>query len=167
MSMEADHISESNRSETGKLPDNGGGPTVTEDPILEYNCHPARRNMTITVLTTIFIIVCLILVWMISYSLILTALGALILFGSLSGFYFSTQYSFYSDHFIVKTTMQALKKEYKLYRSFYPDKNGVLLSPFGHRTRLENFRGLYIKFAGNREEVMTVIRSKIDFEEGS
>lgn len=167
MSMETDRKSGSNQSEAGQPSNNDVSAAVTENPILEYTCHPARRNMMITVLTTVFIIVCLVLVWMISYSLILTSLGALILFGSLAGFYFPSQYSFYNDHFIVKTTMQALKKEYKLYRSFYPDKNGVLLSPFGHRTRLENFRGLYIKFAGNSKEVMEIIRSKIDFEEGS
>lgn len=138
----------------------------TVEPIYEYNCHPARRNMTITVLTTVFLIVCLVLVYLISYSVILTILGSLILFGSMAGFYFPTRYYFFEEHFVVKTRVQALKKEWKLFRSYYPDKNGVLLSPFVHPSRLENFRGLYIKFAGNRDRVMEIVRSKIDFEDG-
>lgn len=133
-------------------------------PLMEYLCHPAGRNMTITVLTTVFVIICIILVWLISYSIILTALAVLILFGSLTGFYFPTRYYFYDDHFIVKTTVQSLRKEWKQYRSFYPDKNGVLLSPFGRPTRLENFRGIYIKFSGNRDRVLDLVRSKIKFE---
>jgi hypothetical protein len=139
--------------------------TAENKPLLEYFCHPAKRDMRITGLTTVFIIVCIILVWLISYSIILTGLAVLILFGSLTGFYFPTRYYFYDDHLIVKTTMQTLRKEWTQYRSFYPDKNGVLLSPFTRPTRLENFRGLYIKFAGNRDQVMDIVRSKIDFEE--
>jgi len=134
-------------------------------PLLEYTCHPARRDMRITVLTTVFIIICLVLVWLISYSYLLTGLGVLILFGSLGGFYFPTRYYFYDDHLIVKTTIQTLRKEWSQYRSYYPDKNGVLLSPFARPTRLENFRGLYIKFAGNRDRVMEIVGDKIDFEE--
>jgi hypothetical protein len=138
--------------------------SVEEKPQLEYLCHPARRDMRITALATVFIIVCIVLVWLISYSPILVGLAILILFGSLAGFYFPTRYYFYDDHFIVKTTVQSLRKEWSQYRSYYPDKNGVLLSPFGRPTRLENFRGLYIKFAGNRDRVMEIVRSKIDYE---
>jgi hypothetical protein len=139
--------------------------TAEEKPLLEYLCHPVRRDMRITVLASVFIIVCIILVWLISYSLFMTGLAVLILFGSLAGFYFPTRYYFYDDHLIVKTTIQTLRKEWSQYRSYYADKNGVLLSPFGRPTRLENFRGLYIKFAGNREKVMEIVESRIDYEE--
>lgn len=134
-------------------------------PLYEYTCHPAARNKGITALTTIFLIVCVVLTWLISFSPFLTVLAVLILFGSLAGFYFPTSYYFYEDHFVVKTMVQALRKEWNLFRSYYPDKNGVLLSPFGHSSRLENFRGLYIKFAGNRDRVMEIVRSKIEFED--
>ena len=136
-------------------------------PLLEYVCHPAKRDLRITVLASVFIVVCVILVWLISFSPLLTALAVLILFGSLAGFYFPTRYYFYNDHLIVKTTLQALRKEWSQYRSFYPDKHGVLLSPFARPTRLENFRGLYIKFAGNRDKVLEIVRSKIKIEDGA
>ena len=139
--------------------------TVEETPLLEYVCHPAGRDIRITILTTVFIIICVVLVWLISYSPLLVGLAILILFGSLTGFYVPTRYFFYSDHIIVKTTLQSLHKEWSQFRSYYPDKNGVLLSPFGHPTRLENFRGLYVKFAGNRDRVMEIVRSKIELEE--
>lgn len=133
-------------------------------PLLEYVCHPAKRNRTITILTTVFLLICVVLVYLISFSPFMTALGAIILFVALTGFYLPTRYSFYDDYFIVKTTTQSVRKEWSQYRSYYADKNGVLLSPFARRTRLENFRGIYIKFAGNRDEVLKVVAAKISFE---
>jgi hypothetical protein len=133
--------------------------------LLEYVCHPAKRNRNVTILVTIVLLVSVILVYLLSYSPFLAALSALILFGSLGSFYFPTRYLFYNDHLLVKTKLQTLRKEWHDYRSFYPDKNGVLLSPFGRPTRMENFRGLYVKFSGNRDQVMTIVRSKIDFQE--
>ena len=62
---------------------------------------------------------------------------------------------------MVKTTTQTLHKDWKVYRSYYVDKNGVLLSPFTEPTRLENFRGLYIMFNNNRDEVASFIKARI------
>ncbi len=132
----------------------------------DYICHPAKRNMTITVLTTIFLIVCVILVWLTTLSLFMVGLAVLILFGSLAGFYFPTRYIFCDDHLLIKTKVHSLTKQWSLFRSYYPDKNGVLLSPFGHPTRLENFRGTYVKFERNRDRVMAIVRAKITYPEG-
>jgi hypothetical protein len=167
--METENENKQNLSSTEATGERASG---TDDkrprePLLDYVCHPARRDTRITALVTTFIVICIVIVWLISFSPLLTGLAVLILFGSLAGFYFPTRYIFYDDHLLVKTKMQTLRKDWSLYRSFYPDKNGVLLSPFGRPTRLENFRGLYVKFAGNREQVMNIVRSKIDFEDES
>ena len=74
-------------------------------------------------------------------------------------------YCSYDDHIEIKTAVQTIRQEWSRYRSYYADKNGVLLSPFARPTRLENFRGKFIRFAGNRDRVMDIVRSKIDFEE--
>jgi len=147
--------------------DSPPAPSDDSTAIYEYVCHPARRNTAITILTTIFLLVCVILVWFISFSLFMVALALLILFGALAGFYFPTRYIFYDDHIVIKTLIQTLPKRWAQFRSYYPDRNGVLLSPFGHPTRLENFRGAYIRFERNRDRVMEIVRSKIAFEEGA
>ncbi len=147
----------------------GSPPAPSDDSaaIYEYVCHPARRNLTITVLTTLFLLICVILVWLISFSLFMVALALLILFGALAGFYFPTRYIFYDDRIVIKTMIQALPKRWAQFRSYYPDRNGVLLSPFGRPTRMENFRGTYVKFERNRERVMEIVRARIAFEEGA
>lgn len=153
----ADH-----QPEKVELPASGGeAPT----PIYQYVCHPARRNRTITVLTTVFLVVCVVLVWLISFSPFLVGLAVVILFGALAGFYFPTRYVFYDDHLLVKTTIQTLRKDWSLFRSYYPDRNGVLLSPFPRPTRLENFRGTYVRFERNRDRVMEIVGSKIAYRE--
>jgi hypothetical protein len=137
---------------------------AAQQPLLEYVCYPAGRNRTVTILTTVFLVICVILVWLISKSIFMTVLSVMILFGSLAGFYTRTRYRLYDSYLTVKTPLSTLKKEWAQYRSFYPDKNGVLLSPFTRPTRMENFRGLYVKFAGNKEQVMGIVRSRISFE---
>ena len=145
-------------------PSDANATAAQGQPILEYVCYPAGRNRTITLLTTVFLLVCVVSVWLISQSPFMTVLSAVILFGSLAGFYTRTRYCFYADYLTARTPLQTLKKEWKQFRSYYPDKNGVLLSPFTRPTRLENFRGLYIKFASNKEQVMAIVRSKITFD---
>lgn len=39
-----------------------------------------------------------------------------------------------------------------------PDEVGVLLSPLAEAGRLDAFRGVYLRFAGNRQEVLAKIR---------
>ncbi|MFH1700329.1 MAG: hypothetical protein ABIE07_07045 [Candidatus Zixiibacteriota bacterium] len=147
--------------------DNNDSANSTESeptPLYEYLCHPVKRNRTVSILVIMVMFICLVLTYFVTDSSFMTFLGAVILFGALSGFFFPTRYFFYEDHFIVKTKTQALRKEWSQYRSYYPDKNGVLLSPFARPTRLENFRGIYIKFEKNKDEVMKIVKSRIAFE---
>ena len=94
--------------------------------------------------------------WMQSH--VFTLLAMLIMLGSLAKFYFPTHYKMDDRTVTVKTTTQTLVKEWKLYRSCYPDKKGILLSPFATPTRLENFRGLYVMFERNNEVVTAFVQ---------
>jgi hypothetical protein len=129
---------------------------------LEWICHPAKRNLKITTLVTVFLIILVVLVYWMTASAWFTILAILILFGSLASFYFPTRYKFTPDEIIIKTSTQKLTKNWSQYRTFYPDKNGVLLSPFARKTRMENFRGIYIKFEGNKDEVVDYVQKHIN-----
>lgn len=39
------------------------------------------------------------------------------------------------------------------------DPNGLFVSPYPVRTRLENYRGIYLPFRENRDQIVAVIRS--------
>lgn len=129
---------------------------------LEWSCHPAKKNMKVTYLVTAFIIILIgVVYYATDYSVLFAGLAVLILFGSLASFYFPTKYRLTENDIIIKTKMQKLSKKWSQYRSYYPDKNGVLLSPFVRPTRMENFRGLYIKFWFNRDEVVAFVKERL------
>nr|MBN2276920.1 hypothetical protein [candidate division Zixibacteria bacterium] len=145
------------------IPSGTAGPdTAVQKPdgkVLEWVCHPARRNMRTTILVSFFLAVVVVVVYLATdNSVWFSILASLFLFGSLSSFYFPSHYRLTEEEIIVKTKMQTMVKKWSQYRTSYPDKNGILLSPFTRRSRLENFRGIYIKFEGNRDEVIAFAR---------
>lgn len=128
---------------------------------IEWVSFPAVENFRKTTITTIFIISLSILLYFL-YGPIYGFLSILFLGFSLLPYYTPTTYRLNEDGIEVKKVFYTIKKSWSNFRSFYPDKNGVLLSPFSIPTRLENFRGIYIRFRGNGEEVLSVVESMMD-----
>lgn len=136
-------------------------PQDTESPALEWRVHPARRRPWLTALVTLFILLVSFLVLVATESRWFSFFALVVLFASLAKFYFPTGYRLDERGVTIKTSTQTLNKEWKLYRSFYPDRNGVLLSPFPEPSRLENFRGIYLMFEKNRDEVISFIQQQM------
>lgn len=128
---------------------------------LEWTCHPSRNKPLLTTVVSIFVLVVALIIYVATNSAALTLLGLVILFASLAKFYFPTRYRLTDKGIEIKTTTQTLHKDWSIYRSCYPDKNGVLLSPFPEPSRLENFRGQFIMFSDNRDEVVAFVREQI------
>jgi len=133
-----------------------------EKQALEWVCHPAKKNKYVTALVTLFIVLLVVIVYYMTYSPWFAVLGFIILYASLSPFYFPTRYRLTDEEISIKTTFQTQHKKWLQYRSCYPDKNGILLSPFMRPTRLENFRGLYIRFWNNRDEVTAFVKDRLE-----
>jgi len=128
---------------------------------IEWVSFPAVENLRKTTIATIFIIGLSTLLYFL-YGPIYGFLSILFLGFSLLPYYTPTTYRLSEDGIEVKKVFYTIKKSWSNFRSFYPDKNGVLLSPFPIPTRLENFRGIYIRFRGNREGVLSVVESMMD-----
>ncbi|RKX21049.1 MAG: hypothetical protein DRP35_05035 [Candidatus Zixiibacteriota bacterium] len=131
---------------------------------LKWTVHPVKRRPLISIAVTFFIFLIGYIVNYSTQSQWFTILALVVLFGSLSKFYFPTIYELNNKMIIIKTTTQTLKKEWQLYRSYYPDKNGVLLSPYSEQTRMENFRGIYLMFEKNKDDVLKYIEFHINKE---
>jgi hypothetical protein len=136
-------------------------PIPPEGTLLEWTCHPMKRRPLVTAAVILFVVILAVLVYVITSSRFMTLLALIILFASLAKFFLPTTYRFSDRRIAIKTTTQTLYKEWRLFRSYYPDKNGVLLSPFAGPSRLENFRGIYVMFNENREEVLEVVKSQV------
>ncbi|MBK7092589.1 MAG: hypothetical protein IPH59_12870 [bacterium] len=129
--------------------------------LLRWESQPAKTRQRTAVIVAAFLVMLVVIVYLLTYSPLFTVAAALILWGSLSQFYLKTTFEFTEKMIRVKYLINKVEKDWSQYRTFYEDKNGVLLSPFVRSSRLENFRGIYIRFAGNREDVMKIVKSKI------
>ncbi len=130
---------------------------------LSWISHPARIRRTAAILVLLFMHAVFVVVYLATDSFFMVILAGVIFMGTLSTFFFPTRYEISKDRIKVKYLVNKVEKEMRHFRSFYPDKNGVLLSPFTRPSRLENFRGLYVRYHLNKEEVDSFI-TKI-FEE--
>lgn len=110
---------------------------------------------------TLFVLLVIAAVYNTTESAFFGLLAFVVMLVSLAKFYFPTHYRLSENGVTVRTTTQTLTKNWSAYRSFYPDKNGILLSPFAEPSRLENFRGLFIMFNGNKEQVTEFVKSHI------
>jgi hypothetical protein len=128
---------------------------------LTWTSHPLRRNKRNTILVILFVILAPVIVFISTDSLFFLLLSLVILLGSLASFFLPTTYELSPDKIKVKFLINTKEMEWGKYRSFYVDKNGVLLSPFAKPSRLENFRGIYLRFEQNKEEVVNFIKRRI------
>lgn len=90
-----------------------------------------------------------------------TIVAVLLLWGQVAGFYLPTRYALSDDRVSVRGVVAKREKEWSDFRSHYVDNDGVLLSPFIGRSRLERFRGLSLMFHANREEVVAFVEGKL------
>ena len=146
------------------LPDHSNSIENDSDKVLlQWRCHPLRRKPWVSIKVSIFVILVGVLVYYATdNSKAFATLALVVMFASLAKFYFPTSYKLTERNVIVKTTTQTLTKDWSIYRSFHPDKNGILLSTFARPTRLENFRGLYLMFSENRNEVIEIVKDRIN-----
>ena len=127
----------------------------------QWTVHLIKRNWIVSTAVVLFLIILCSAIYLSFGSATFLFLSVAILFISLVPFFFPTTYTFQDDCIIVKSLLRKSSRQWDSFKSYYPDRNGVLLSPFSSPTRLENFRGIYIRFENNRAEVVDFVEKKI------
>ena len=127
-----------------------------------WTVHPLVENWGKSILLGVFLILLLIAIYWVFQSVYIALLSATFLFGSLYKYFLPFHHQFEADKLIITSCCYKLERPWETFRSFYTDANGVLLSPFARPTRLENFRGVYVRFGKHSpEEIINFITSKI------
>ena len=132
-----------------------------EDKTLKWSSHPIRTKKKGTIFLILVMILFWVLVWFSTESILFLIISIVILSGALSPFFLPTEYELTPEKIKVKFVLSNKEKTWGNYKSFYIDRNGVLLSPFEKPSRLENFRGIYLRFDKNKDEVVNFISSRI------
>lgn len=128
---------------------------------LRWSSHPLKKNVWVSILIVIFLLAIWFVVYLTTRNPFLVALSVVIMLGSLSSFFLPTRYELDDDKVKIRYLLSMRERKWGMFRSYYVDKNGVLLSPFERPSRLENFRGLYIRFDNNQDQVVDFVKSKI------
>jgi len=124
-----------------------------------WTAFPLRESLHKGVL---FWMVMIITVWAVYWnigSILLTVVAALLLLGSLSSFYLPTQYMIDESGVRSKRILHNRSLSWTRIRSVVDERNGLFVSPFPVKSRLENFRGIYLPYRNNRQEVISAIRN--------
>ncbi len=136
---------------------------MSDQPIPQqtWRVHPLRENWTRSALLLLFLLLLFSGVYWLFQSVSVALLSTIFVTSSLYRYFVPFRYELYEHELVVSAPFYRITKPWSDFRSFYTDNNGVLLSPFTKPSRLENFRGVYVRFGANRSEVVDFIKNKI------
>lgn len=92
--------------------------------------------------------------------------GALLLGLGLREYFFPVRYRMDPEGVTIHFWLWTRHRPWSEIKRVAPSRHGVFLSPFPRPNRLENHRGLFLRFAGNRREVMGTIQNFLDLPGG-
>lgn len=128
-----------------------------------WTVHPLVENWKRSTLLGIFLCFLFLCIYWGFRSGPLVFLSALFLIGSLYKYFLPFRYQCEADRLIVTACCYRMERPWSAFRSAYADANGILLSPFAKPTRLENFRGVYVRFGTQpSESVVNFIRARME-----
>ncbi len=127
---------------------------------MKWQIHPARNSLAKTFISIVFIVLFLFLIAR-YYNVYWALLGLVFLFATLHSYYFPTTYEITDEEVIIKTIFSRQKRKLSEFRKAYSGKNGILLSPFRHKTFLNNFRGVFLLLPRERDEIIDFINKKL------
>lgn len=131
---------------------------------LTWRSHPARERPIAAILVVVFIIlVTLVIYEIMDRSVLMAAIGGAILVVSLSTFFFPTTFTVDEKRVVIKYMFSAKDRNLSAFRKYYPGMRGVLLSPYLSPSRLENFRGFYLRYGkDNKAEVDEFVKRLLE-----
>ncbi|OGF05395.1 MAG: hypothetical protein A2509_03445 [Candidatus Edwardsbacteria bacterium RIFOXYD12_FULL_50_11] len=129
--------------------------------ILEWTVFPLAESKTKALIAILTPPLAMLVIYLLMQSWLWAGLGFLLLFSSEFPFFLKSRYTFDQQGVSMKRGGVTITRKWEQINSYYPDKNGVLLSPFAKQTWLENFRGIYLQYGKHRDQIMAVLRDKV------
>jgi len=124
---------------------------------LSWTSWPMLRSPVRAVLAVAFVVLMAGTIQALFRTTYFTVVAVLLVWGQIAGFFLPTRFSLTDEKVSVRGLVSRREKGWSEFRSHYVDKEGVLLSPFIERSRLERFRGVSLQFHGNRDEVVAFV----------
>ncbi|MBM4036674.1 MAG: hypothetical protein FJ291_33485 [Planctomycetes bacterium] len=128
---------------------------------LQWRSHPVVDDYPRSLLLVAAVIAVCVGVWISFDSAGYAALAAAVLAGSLARYFVPTHYELDSDGVSVRFLGHLRRVGWGDVRRFFVAPEGVQLSPFEKPSRLEAFRGTFLRFAGNGDEVVRLVEGQV------
>ena len=142
--------------------------SVSESPHpdeISWCVHPFVENWKRTIFLLLFLSSILVILYIGFQSIVIVIFSALLLISPLYKYFLPFHYHCTHEGLVVKACCYNLERPWASFRSNHIDKNGILLSPFSKPNRLENFRGIYIRFGKHPpEEIVNFIQHQLNLE---
>lgn len=132
-----------------------------DKPVITWTVLPAKVNAGKTALFILIFGVILLLVQFAFMTPFYTILAAILIASAFIQYFIPTTYELFEDRLRIKRLFNSGEKKLSYYRRFTVDRNGIFLSPFPQEHRLDPFRGVYLLFGENREEVIDFVKRKL------
>jgi hypothetical protein len=133
-----------------------------ESEELEWVLHPVLHQHRKTALLAAVVALAALAIYFNTRSVTWGAVGALILLLGVHDYLLPTRFRLTVEGVEVRFFFFSRRRTWAQLKSFYADHNGVLLSPFARPSRLDTFRGIYVRFADNRERIMAYVKSRME-----
>lgn len=139
---------------------------MDKEPQVEWTIR-LYKNWYKTIILILLIVFICVIVYFSFRDILFVILAALFLVGSVINFFFPIKYVFTPEEIKMITPLVRKKRRWETFKSYYIDKNGIFLSPFTGKSRLERFRGLYLIGAQHNTEAIAFVRDKLKPQEGT
>ncbi len=131
-------------------------------PTNSWRILPLTEDYRKTAFFAMAVAVCLLAVQLGFQENWLTALAALFLLGSLRMFWSPTWYEITREGVVVRTAFYRVVHKWERFKVVKDDPRGLVLTPFRSNSRLESFRGLFLRLPLNQLELKADIRRQCE-----
>ena len=130
-----------------------------DDVLLTWTVHLAREHRAKLIYS-----LCMILLASTAGYYTIGTLGAvaaaLVMFASISDFLLPVRYTITAKSIKCQMFLKSAEIQWKDVKRCYIDDSGIKLSPLNRRSRLEVFRGVYLRFKDNKDQVIETVQSR-------
>lgn len=132
--------------------------SASSQPVMSWTVHLARRHPAKTLVAVGFIAAASIFGYL-AISIYAAVAVGLAVMASLSDFLFPVQFEIRPDRVGCRMLFKSSEIKWADVKRCYLDDQGIKLSPLDRISRLEAFRGVYLRFADNEAEVVEAVKS--------
>ncbi len=135
---------------------------ASAEPIMAWQVHLLREQPSKALLIAPVVIASVVLSSVLFRSFVYPAIALVIFLSALSEYLFPIRYEITADGASARTLTGRAFIRWADVKKYYLDDRGVKLSPLSQAGRLEAYRGVYLRFGGNKDEVIETVRRMRD-----